>query len=183
MQNPSEDEGLFRAQMDRVLEALPALRRWLLRSNPRGELVGAGRGSGLPLSEVRTVIHLHQTGPQSVGELARGLGISYSTATECIADLERRGRVVKTRSETDRRQVLVRLTPEAEATASRIISERAGIVAGVLRQMNPVERQAFIEGVMLLSREAEAWMDVGRRQASEAQAPHAQEPAAQSARS
>ena len=153
-----------REQLDRVLESLPALRRWLLRSAPRQDNPDR---QPLPLSEVRTVIHLHQVGPQTVGELARGLGISYSTATECVADLERRGRVVKMRSEIDRRQVMVTLTPEAQAAASRIVSERAGVVSAVLDEMSSSERRAFVKGIDLLARAAEAWMDRGaERQAA-----------------
>ena len=151
-------DATYREQLDRVLESLPALRRWLLRSAPRQE---HPERPPLPLSEVRTVIHLHQVGSQTVGELARGLGISYSTATECVADLERRGRVVKMRSEIDRRQVMVTLTPEAEATATRILSERAGVVSAVLEEMTPSEQRAFIKGIDLLARAAEAWMDRG----------------------
>ncbi len=84
-----------------------------------------------------------------------------------MADLERRGRVVKMRSEIDRRQVMVTLTPEAQAAASRIVSERAGVVSAVLDEMSSSERRAFVKGIDLLARAAEAWMDRGaERQAA-----------------
>ena len=108
------------------------------------------------------LIHLHQRGPMKIGDLARSLGIACSTATEAVASLEAQGRVVKHRSEVDRRLVTVSLTPEAEAVASQVVSQRRAVVENVLRQLSPADREAFIGGLTLLARDAEAWMDGGR---------------------
>ena len=94
-----------------------------------------------------------------MGELARGLGIACSTATECVAGLESRDRVVRDRSSEDRRQVVVRLTPEAEAVAFQIQSHRKLLLSRVLEQMSPREAEAFVKGLSLLAAEAESWMD------------------------
>ena len=154
----SETEKVADPPVDQVLEVLPALRRWLVRSGPpRGNRVG--RPSS-PLSHVRALIHLYQRGPMSMGELARGLGISCSTATECVAGLEARGRVVKDRPESDRRQVVVSLTPEAKATAAQVVSQRKVVIERVLQQLSPREAKAFVKGLDYLAAEVDAWLDL-----------------------
>lgn len=95
----------------------------------------------------------------TMGELAHGLGISCSTATECVTSLEARGRALRQRSATDRRQVVVSLTPEAEVVASQVLSQRKVVVEGMLQQLSPRERRAFVKGLSLLAAGAESWMD------------------------
>ncbi|MSQ22918.1 MAG: MarR family transcriptional regulator, partial [Dehalococcoidia bacterium] len=140
-----------------MLEALPAVRRWLVRfahSHPKG--VGH---MAIPLSHIRTVLHLSQFGPMTIGELARGLGVSYSTATECVAGLEARGRVIKQRSTSDHRQVVVSVTSEAQEVASVVLSKRKGAVERVLKQLSPSERRTFIKGLTLLAKDLEGEVD------------------------
>jgi DNA-binding MarR family transcriptional regulator len=59
----------------------------------------------------------------------------------------------------DRRQVLVSLTPEAEAVAERDHAQRLAIVEGALRQLTPPERRAFVKGLDLLATGAQTWLD------------------------
>lgn len=153
--------------MDQALEALPSLARWLRRSAP-----GRPQGDRSPtLAQVRVLIHLFQNGHQSMGQLARGLGISCSAATECVAALEATGRVTRTRSSTDRRRVEVTLSHEAQAVAARVISERRVILERVLDRLTDKEGRAFVKGLILLAKNAEAWLDEARfRQAAEDQA-------------
>ncbi len=151
----SETERLSQQQMDQVLASLPALSRWLQRSRP-----GGGRQEGPPpLSHVRMLILLHQRGPSTIGELARGLGIACSTATEGVAALEVSGRVAKRRSQRDRRQVVVSLTPEAEAIATRVLSQRRVVLEDVLRRLSRSDRDAFVRGLLLLAQAAESWAE------------------------
>jgi DNA-binding MarR family transcriptional regulator len=162
----SEPEEAIQRQRDQVLSAFPVLRRWLLRSSPAQR--SPSGSSPLPVSHIRVLVHLYQQGPMPMGELARGLGIACSTATECVAGLEARGRVVRARSSSDRRQVMVSMTPEAEAIASRVLSQRQAVVEGVLRQLSPRQVKAFVQGMELLATGAETWMD---RTASAEQGP------------
>lgn len=152
----SESKISTSTELEEALIALPVLRRWLLRSFPNRTPSG---GKNAPLSHLRVIIHLHQHGPMMMTELARGLGISCSTATECVSALESRGRVLKTRSLSDRRGVIVSLTPDAEAVASKAFSYRRGVLASVLEQMSSSERKAFVKGLSLLAHSAEVWMD------------------------
>src|SRR5437867_2907853 len=105
----AESENSNEHYLEMVFQALPVLRRWLIRS---GHAKRDKTGGSLSLSQVRVLVHLFHSGPQTMSELAYGLGISCSTATECVSSLEDRGRVIRTRSTTDRRQVVVSMTPE-----------------------------------------------------------------------
>ncbi|MBF8267017.1 MAG: MarR family transcriptional regulator [Dehalococcoidia bacterium] len=153
----SETEATLQRQVALVLESLPSVRRWLVHAarvpdRPEGH-------NHLPLSHVRVLLDLALYGPMTMGQLARRLGISCSTATECVAGLESRGRVMKQRSLSDRRQVMVSLTPEAERIASQVLAQRQGVVERVITQLSPAERQAFVKGLTLLGREVEEWIE------------------------
>ncbi len=152
----SESKISNSTELEEALIALPILRRWLLRSFPNRN---QGGGKTAPLSHLRVIIHLHQHGPMMMTELARGLGISCSTATECVSELEARGRVLKARSQTDRRGVVVSLTPDAEAVASKAFSYRKEVLVSVLDQLSASERRAFVKGLSVLAKSAEDWMD------------------------
>ncbi|MSQ32400.1 MAG: MarR family transcriptional regulator [Dehalococcoidia bacterium] len=152
----SESKISNSTELEEALIALPILRRWLLRSYPHRNKEGE---KAAPLSHLRVIIHLHQHGPMMMTELAHGLGISCSTATECVSELEARGRVIKARSQSDRRGVVVSLTPDAEAVASKAFSYRREVLAAVLEQMSVRERKAFVKGLSLLAQSAENWMD------------------------
>lgn len=55
---------------------------------------------------------LTEAAPLAVGELARQSNLSQATVTDILARLERRGLVSRMRSDTDKRRVLVTITPE-----------------------------------------------------------------------
>lgn len=158
MRSISEPERNSRHSLDQALEALPSLARWLRRSGP-----GRPQGDKAPtLAQVRVLIHLFQNGHQSMGQLARGLGISCSAATESVAALEATGRVTRTRSSADRRRVEVTLSHEAQAVAARVISERRVVLERVLDRLTEREGRAFVKGMTLLAKNAEAWLDEAR---------------------
>lgn len=159
MQITSEAETSAR-QTGRALELLPALSRWLTRSLP--ERRQADRPY-LPLSQLRLLVHVAWRGPTTVGEIARDLGISCSTATECIAELESRGRVVKQRSESDRRRVIVSLTPQAEEYTGRVLRERRAVVEEAFHSLTPKECRTFLKGLALLAGIAESRLEAMSR--------------------
>lgn len=140
---------------EQVQESLPVLRRWLVRSGPvtRGIL-----GDGLSLSHLRVLVHLFYAGPQTMSELAYGLGISCSTVTECVSVLESKARVTRTRSTSDRRRVMVSLTAQAEAVASQVFTHRREVIDHALNQLTSQERKAFVKGLTILAESAESWV-------------------------
>lgn len=70
-------------------------------------------GPGPSPHAIRAVIHLHQHGSRTVGELADGLGVSIGWASRIVHELERSGLVARDVDPADRRVVHVHLTPVA----------------------------------------------------------------------
>lgn len=153
----SEPETILAQQVSEVMEALPAIRQWLDRSAPPRD--GREHRPPLPASHIRVLFYLLQRGSMPIGQLARGLGISYSTATERIEDLESLERVVKKRSSTDNRKVIVSITPEASDIVSQAVAQRKSTIETALKRLSPRERQVFVKGLALLAMDLEKQVD------------------------
>ena len=91
---------------------------------------------------IRAAIHIHDEGPQTIGQLAQGLGISQGWASRVVDELERAGYVERERDPDDRRVVRVRLTPMAVERVERAYQWRGGAVEAALAGMDPQERAA-----------------------------------------
>jgi DNA-binding MarR family transcriptional regulator len=61
---------------------------------------------------------LHRRGELTLGQLAREVSLSKGTVTGIVDRLERRALLTRLRGTRDRRQVIVRVTPEGEALLS-----------------------------------------------------------------
>jgi DNA-binding MarR family transcriptional regulator len=92
---------------------------------------------------IRAAIHIYDEGPQTVGQLAHGLGISQGWASRVVDELERAGYVERERDPADRRVVRVRLTPMAVERVERAYHWRGGAVEAALAGMEPQERAAI----------------------------------------
>lgn len=62
-------------------------------------------------AQMRVLWTLDQVQPASPGTVASRLGVGSSTITEIVERLERRGYIVRTHSDRDRRRILLRLSP------------------------------------------------------------------------
>jgi DNA-binding MarR family transcriptional regulator len=94
---------------------------------------------------IRAAIHIHEEGPQTIGQLARGLGISQGWASRVVDELERAGYVERERDPADRRVVRVRLTPMAVERVERAYRWRGGAVEAALTGMESRERAAVAD--------------------------------------
>jgi MarR family transcriptional regulator, organic hydroperoxide resistance regulator len=104
-------------QLDAFFEAFDEFAQAVRRA--RGVRLAAGL-EGLTLSQYRLIEPLLQAEGIGVQELAAQAGVSAPTATRVLDTLERRGLVVRNRSEQDRRVVHAVLTPSGR----RALSER-----------------------------------------------------------
>jgi DNA-binding MarR family transcriptional regulator len=111
---------------------------------------------------IRAAIHIHDEGPQTVGQLAQGLGISQGWASRVVDELERAGYVERERDPDDRRVVRVRLTPMAVDRVESASSWQGGAVEAALTGMGPDERaviavflRRFIDGTRGSARASE----------------------------
>jgi DNA-binding MarR family transcriptional regulator len=84
----------------------------------------AAQKLGLNRTDVRSLGIIENEGPITAGRLAELSGLTTAAVTSILDRLERAGYARRTRSEQDRRQVIVELTPLA--------GERAGAIWGPL---------------------------------------------------
>lgn len=69
---------------------------------------------GLTSPQLATLAVVGQLEPISAGDIAREIHLSHATVTGILDRLEKRNLVIRWRSESDRRSVLVRLTSEGK---------------------------------------------------------------------
>lgn len=92
--------------------------------------------------------HLLERGPTTPSALARGVSLSHATVTGILTRLEARRLVERTRSDEDRRRVIVTLTEEGEALAKTAPSPLQDRFATRLAEL-PAANQAIIDTVLL----------------------------------
>jgi DNA-binding MarR family transcriptional regulator len=75
---------------------------------------------GLTPAEINALASLSDGKPRTVSELGRLVGAAPTTLTSVLDRLERRGHVTRGRHPSDRRAVVVELTPAGRRTATMI---------------------------------------------------------------
>lgn len=148
-----------------VIKILPALAKSLNRDVGTHAIVGHHAGhhveqhaaddlrerSALSTAQVRTLVHLAQYGPQTMGELAEGMRISTASATGLIKPLFAAGLVERSRDPRDQRVVRVGLSPQARDLADRILARWRQEVEAALAGMNDEACRHFLEGLERLA--------------------------------
>lgn len=80
---------------------------------------------GLNRTDLRCVDVLDREGPLTAGQLAHATGLTTGAMTTALDRLERAGYARRLRDATDRRRILVELTPQAGAHANQFYAEHA----------------------------------------------------------
>ncbi|MEP6843240.1 MAG: MarR family transcriptional regulator [Pseudolysinimonas sp.] len=101
------------------------------RANRRMLAAGQGLGQG-HLNALATVF---RSGPIRPGDLAQREFVSAPTMTRTLRDLERLGLVSRRPDVTDRRSILVSVTPDGEHEVLRARSARAELLADLLGRL------------------------------------------------
>jgi DNA-binding MarR family transcriptional regulator len=124
------------------------------RFQPQRHAIGGSTVTPRMLSYLR---HLAASGPLTVGELARHLGIGRATATEVVDRLGTKGLVERLRDERDQRRVFVWLTDrgreQIDALAGRNLEDP---FLRAVAALPASQRAAIIEGLGALLRAADA---------------------------
>ena len=111
----------------------------------------AGRfpGDGLSLPQYHLLEALRTADELTVGELAETAGVAAPTATRMLDCLARDGYVLRRHSETDRRAVLVSLTPAGTGAVAAAHEEVEAFRRRVFDALEPAERE---QAAVLLAR-------------------------------
>jgi DNA-binding MarR family transcriptional regulator len=133
----------------RLMQLLPRITRGMRRSQDR-----ATPETITPLGprHVAALEHLRD-GPVVVGCLAAQLGLTLSTVSGVLADLDRAGYVVRTADAGDRRRTIVQITPEKSAEIQEWLDSAAQPLARVLDRLDPAEQATFLKAMDMLEEE------------------------------
>ena len=115
---------------------------------------GAG-GPQITGASRAVMLHLSNSGPLTIGELAQHLERAQSVISEIVDHLERDGLLERLRDPRDKRRVLVWLGEhglEALEREREVLSRE--LVAAAMAEMSPAERTALITGLRALVRAA-----------------------------
>jgi DNA-binding MarR family transcriptional regulator len=107
--------------------------------------------AGMSLPQYHLLEGLRDVPELSVGELAETAGVAPPTATRMLDCLARDGFIVRRHSETDRRSVLVRLTPEGEDAVEKAHAVVEAYRRQVFESLAPGEREQATELLARLS--------------------------------
>jgi DNA-binding MarR family transcriptional regulator len=168
----TNDEELseLRLALRRVMRGLWSRRR------PTPELLQLVTGDPpLGRRHVGVLAHIGTEGAQTVGDIARAVGLSLPAASKLTRDLEDHGLVERREDPADRRRTLVDLSP---ATAKRVqawLAHRNEPLEHALATLDTKERAAFLKGLGAL---ADALMEESDRgsQRSHHRAAHRRRP-------
>ena len=103
--------------MDNIEDVLIALRRIIRATDLQSKYLARTTGMTVPQLLLLQAIHHHRDA--AAGELAKVINLSQATVTTIIDRLEKKGLLVRERSEQDKRKVLIRLTDLGRAALSQ----------------------------------------------------------------
>ncbi len=139
---------------DRLIEQI--LDHLLLLAGDVDRLLGAAAAfNQLNRTDLRALQAL-RGGGLTAGQLARALHVTSGATTRVIDSLAAAGHVVRVPDQHDRRRVLVRLTPAAEAAIDRTFDQLRGALRSLVEAYGDSDLETiarFLEDVRSLVRE------------------------------
>ncbi len=98
---------------------------------------------GMNSAQARTLLALHDAGPQRVTDLARLDHLKQPTMSAVLIRMERLGWVRRLEDKDDLRAVIARLTTAGERIASQLIAARTTVLQSYLDTLSATERAAL----------------------------------------
>jgi DNA-binding MarR family transcriptional regulator len=93
--------------------------------------------------------------PMSVGDVGARLGVSLSTASELIGDLDRANLVRRREDPANRRRILVSLVPAHRPVVESFIAGRAAPLLRALEGLSARDRAGFVAGLAAWAHEVQ----------------------------
>jgi len=102
---------------------------------------------GISGRQMAILLHLAEDGPVTVGQMARYLYRSKSTASTTLAALEKAGYVTRARSTQDQRVVAVEITPAGREAIARIPIGGIPLLRQQIKTLPPEELEHTIVAI------------------------------------
>jgi DNA-binding MarR family transcriptional regulator len=105
---------------------------------------------GISYPRLRLLEQLHCVGPNMMRALGDELGLTPRNMTALVDSMEQEGLVVRRSHPTDRRAVLVELTPAGLTAADAILEPRIKQMASLFDDLSPAEQRRYLDAVSTL---------------------------------
>jgi DNA-binding MarR family transcriptional regulator len=99
------------------------------------------------IAQYRALVVLASRGPQRMVDLAAALGVTPSTAGRMCDRLVRKGVIRRHRARTDRREVLVSVTPSGREVVDQATARRRELLVQILGRL-PASEQAAVASAL-----------------------------------
>jgi DNA-binding MarR family transcriptional regulator len=123
----------------------------------------AGVEDRVTLPQLRVLVMIASRGPQNLASVAAGLGVHASNGTRMCDKLVNAGLLHRSDDPTDRRNLVLQLTPSGQQLVQNMTEHRRTAIANILAKMPAQLRRdlvpallAFAEGAREI-RASEAW--------------------------
>ena len=115
-------------------------------------MAGVARRHGLSHAALNALAVIEGAGgPLPAGEVSARMHITTGTMTSVLDTLERNGYVKRLADPSDRRRVLVDITPAAQAVLDKMLPEVQHVIAVALRDIDAETLQAFFDTLATVS--------------------------------
>jgi DNA-binding MarR family transcriptional regulator len=151
--SPSVEAAGVHLQNPRQLSDRIAIGRALWRDLVIGFAAQLGE-LRLGFTQLAALYAIASSASMTIADLAEAIGRSASATSRVVSSLEARGLLRRLEEVADRRQRLVRLTPDGSALLALIDRARADQFLAVVRPLPPAERALVAMGVAALANRA-----------------------------
>jgi DNA-binding MarR family transcriptional regulator len=104
----------------------------------------AGVTEKVTLPQYRALVVLASRGAQNAGALAEVLGVHSSTLTRLCDRLVHKGLITRRESPSNRREVLLRLTPRGRRLVKSVTDRRRAEIAAIVARVPKAQREAMV---------------------------------------
>jgi DNA-binding MarR family transcriptional regulator len=128
------------------------LRRWIevsMRHSMRN-FIRYARQSGLSLSHLGAIFHIHRIGSCGVTEIGDHLGVTSGAASQMIDRLVEQGLVLRTEDSADRRVKRIELSSQGERILAEGIRARQSWIEDVAEALPEDEKQTIVHALEIL---------------------------------
>src|SRR5215216_1882138 len=137
MSSPPQDE--LRLRLSEALFAIePALNSWLKMGF---------RSRGITYARLRLLSALRFGGPRRMLDLGGELGVTARNVTGLVDALQRDGLVERLLHPTDRRAILVRLTPAGKHLSGELLAEQRAALAELLAELPEADQRNLMQAL------------------------------------
>lgn len=129
--------------MDRDISLFVAIIRELLSQG----LVEEVCDDQITVGQIRCLCFIWAHEKVTVGDIARGMGVSYPAATKLLSRLVEKGLVARKRDPNDRRNTFVEITPQGKALTTKVKPEKLRRLGSLLERLQPGEIDSLRKGI------------------------------------